>query len=186
MGSRLVAGLFRMGSKSIRVVLVVVAMLAVFAAVQAANQRIAAQQSAQPSGDPAPIYTRQPYAGGYGPQSSPSPSSTPDVQKPEVQLALRFTAAWLDTSGGKDAWLDRMRPAANPNFIDALATTDLGRVPQGQLTGPDGGFVRLDPTVHADAWVTVHTTAGDFRVYSARRNMSDEWWVNSIEPVGTP
>lgn len=184
MGSRLVAGLFRRGSRSVRVVLVVVAMLAVFAAVQAASHKVA-QQSAQ-SGDPTPIYSRQPYAEGYGPQPSPSPSATPDAQKPEVQLALRFTAAWLDTSGGKGAWLDRMRPTANPNFIDALATTDLGRVPVGKLTGSDGGFVKLDPTVHADAWVTVHTTAGDFRVYSARRNMSDQWWVNSIEPVGTP
>lgn len=181
MGSRFVAGLFRLGSRGVRVGLVVVAMLAVFAAVQAASHRVAAQQL-QPGPDPAPIYTRQPYAGGYGPKPSPSPSATPDAQKPEVQLALRFTTAWLDTSGGKEAWLDRMRPTANPNFIDALATTDLGRVPQGKLVG----FVKLDQTVHADAWVTVHTTAGDFRVYSARRNMSDEWWVNSIEPVGTP
>lgn len=184
MGSRLVAGLFRMGSKSVRVGLVVVAMLVVFAAVQAASHRVE-QQSAQ-SGDPSPVYSRQPYAGGYGAQPTPSPSATPDAQKPEVQLALRFTAAWLDTSGGKTAWLDGMRSTANPNFIDALATTDLGRVPRGTLAGSGGGFVRLDPTVHSDAWVTVHTTAGDFRVYSARRNMSDQWWVNSIEPVDTP
>lgn len=165
-------------------VLVVAAVLVTFGAVHAAT---AAQngQRIGPGPDPTPIYSRQPYDSGYGPQPTPS-SSLPDSQKPEVQLALRFTAAWLDTSGpsgkpDKAAWLARMSPITNPTFLDGLATTDLANVPQGKLAG----FVKLTPTRHSDAWVQVHTTAGDFLVFSARRNMSDQWWINSIEPVGS-
>lgn len=181
MSSRLRDWVSRLLRRFGRVALVIALVCAAAVVVHAANRSVAARQAA-PGPDPTPVYSRQPYSSGYGPQSSPSPSATRDAEKPEVKLALRFTSEFLDTSGGKQAWLDRMRPDTNPNYLDALSTTDVSRVPQGKLVG----FVKQEPTVHSDVWVTVHTTAGDFRVYSARRNMSDQWWINSIEPVSTP
>lgn len=109
-------------------------------------------------------------------EPSGSPTQTPSQTPRERQngqsaaagtwqdAARRFGAAYTNTSGGRDAWLARLRPLVSPGLAEGFSNTDLALIPNGRLVdvtkldeAPDGIRARLDYNTNADADITIAT-----------------------------
>lgn len=76
-----------------------------------------------------------PAAGGPGQASS---SATPHIigngqqaviEKDWKPYARDFATAWIDTSGGKEAWLKRLKPLVSAGLYEGLQATDIRTIP---------------------------------------------------------
>jgi hypothetical protein len=93
--------------------------------------------------------------GEAGPGEREHPSAPADPA--EVQrVATRFTTAWLNPVGGRDAWLARLKPLTEPALQEGLALTDLTLLPSAAVHG----VCRVLYVSDHDALVHVPTTAG--------------------------
>lgn len=104
---------------------------------------------------------------------SPSASASPLRLAPVIVAAETWVRAWLDTRGGQQAWLARLRPITNGELYDGLALPGVAAtVPRGQvepgaqvLTAADGvtsvrvpttaGPMLVDLTPRDGSWVAV-------------------------------
>lgn len=179
MRTRLAAAVQRLTRVGFRRFLPVVLLVAVLLVLHFTRPTPRAEAEPAPAPTASPTYSWRPYAPGYG-RPVPSPSPTPDDQKPEALLAVQFLHTYLDTTGGKEAWLARLQPLAAGDLYDGLALTDLQNLPHAT----PGQLVSVTPTSRGDATVVVGSSAGDFRLFVARVDAGDRWQVNNIEPAG--
>jgi hypothetical protein len=68
-----------------------------------------------------------------------------------------WVKAWLNTSGGKAAWLARLKPITEPQLFAGLQLTDIARVPHATVQ-PGTGVQPVEG--RADVSASVPTTAG--------------------------
>ncbi len=64
--------------------------------------------------------------------TAPDSQQVPPRQDPN-DAATIFAKAWLNTDGGKDAWLGRLKPLISAELLDEFRTTDVIKIPQVQL-----------------------------------------------------
>lgn len=158
----------------IGVALVVVAVVALARVTLAALHRNVESAVSAPAA-PAPAATVEPTPtpseSTPAPQPKPSPSKTPSIPTAS-ELAVRFVAAWLNTSGGKQAWLGRLRPLVNGEFYDGLALTDVANVPHGGVR--PGSKVLQQDSANALVYVPV---SGDAGAQAVTMTLQDGRWV---------
>lgn len=99
-----------------------------------------------------------------GGESSPSSSTSP--AEDWKSAAEHFAVAYTDTSGGKQAWLARIKPLVGPSLAQGFSYTDLGNLPRESFDHVTGGRVEAGETptrsaqLHYDGGLIVDITLG--------------------------
>lgn len=135
---------------------------------------------------PAPSPT--PSAASPTPSATPTPTPTSsrgtdaaqgseDEHQAQADAALAFTRAWLDTSGGKAAWLKRLRPLSSQRLYQGFTYTDLANLPDDGVAGAES----MQGGTYA-ATVVVRLASGD-AVKVGVISTGQRWVVDDIEPV---
>lgn len=133
---------------------------------------------------PVATATARPSASPTAPSASPAASASPSASVEPSQAdsgphedidpaaaAQAWVKAWLDTSGGKDAWLARLKPITEATLYAGLAQTDITRVPHATVQSGTG----VKPVDgRADVTGEVPTSAGGVLV---TMTVQGERWV---------
>ena len=95
--------------------------------------------------------------------------------------AERFADAWVDTTGGHDAWLDRLQPYTLQPLHEGFAYTDLRALPSGRFVelGRHKPLAADTPT-----FITEAHYAGDepTTVEIVMAKTADGWRVTDVRP----
>ncbi|WP_460797453.1 hypothetical protein [Nocardioides pacificus] len=120
--------------------------------------------------------------------SQPTGSASPSVEPAPAQedawreVARSYAVAFTNTSGGHQAWLERLRPLISPALADSYEWTDLRNIPSVAFTDLSGGA--LTPSETPTREVELRYSDGlvvDVRV--SQDPASGRWVVTTAVPA---
>ncbi|GAA4033913.1 hypothetical protein GCM10023063_17220 [Arthrobacter methylotrophus] len=91
--------------------------------------------------------------------------------------AEAFTKAWMNTAGGKDAWLGRLKPMVSPDLYAGFTATDISTVPTTAFQN-----VSLAEESRASKTFRAYSTNGPVLEGRVSIQVDGSWIVDQVGP----
>lgn len=125
-----------------------------------------------------------------GAQGATQPSASPTATKvvlgtaPQAVTAKdwkgyaqEFSKAWVNTAGGKDAWLSRLKPLVSPDLYAGFTRTDISTIPTATYQS-----VSLAEESQAAKTFRAYSTAGQMFEGRVSIQVDGSWIVDQVGP----
>jgi hypothetical protein len=91
--------------------------------------------------------------------------------------AEAFTKAWLNTEGGKDAWLGRLKPLVSPDLYAGFTATDINAIPAAVFEN-----VSMAEESRASKTFRAYSTNGPLLEGRVSIQVDGSWIVDQVGP----